>query len=293
MCRQTNRFVISPPSVKTYYELLGLEITADADAIKKAFRREIARYHPDKVIHLGTEFQEMAATRAAELTVAYKTLTNDAQRAQYDASLLSGEPFPNVEGEAPPRPAEPPRKAPLDDPFDTPPTLDDIRTPPPGGGKARFASERADRDVILRRAISARVMGAVEALYGKLETPTVRGFDMAMVPLAKPRFLGTPPPRVLVKVVETADGAAVTEAFAAASKARLHAGKSPVVVLLFARHIAPQTELTKANEANARYRKADGPDEVAVIVVNTADWTCRLPPGCSPAVRKLADQICA
>ena len=59
--------------MKTHYEILGLESSADADAIKKAFRREIARYHPDKVIHLGAEFQEMAATRAAELTVAGDT----------------------------------------------------------------------------------------------------------------------------------------------------------------------------------------------------------------------------
>ena len=279
--------------MKTHYEVLGLEPAADADAIKKAFRREIARYHPDKVIHLGTEFQEMAATRAAELTVAYKTLSDGTQRAQYDASLLSGVPPPHGDGEPPPRPSEPPRTARADDPFDTPPTLDDLRTPPPGGGKARFASERADRDVILRRAIGGRVLGAVEALYGKLDTPTVRGFDMALVPLAKPRFIGSPPPRVLVKVVETADAAAVTEAFAGASKAKLHTGKSPVVVLLFARQIAPQNELTRANEANARHRKADGPDELAVIVVSTADWTCRLPPGCSQAVRKLADQICA
>ncbi len=36
-------------AVKTHYELLGVDPTADADAIKKAFRREIARYHPDKV----------------------------------------------------------------------------------------------------------------------------------------------------------------------------------------------------------------------------------------------------
>lgn len=294
MCRQTNRFVISPRPVKTHYELLGLEITADADAIKKAFRREIARYHPDKVIHLGTEFQEMAATRAAELTVAYKTLSDQALRSQYDASLSSGLPHHAAAEPPPVRPAAaPPRPSTVDDPFDTPPTLDDIGSPPPVAGKARFASERADRDVILRRAIGGRVMTAVEALYGKLETPAVRGFDIALVPTAKPRFMGTPPPRVLVKVVETADAAAVTEAFAAASKARLHVGKSPVVVLLFARHIAPQHELTKANEANARHRKADGPDELAVLVVNTGDWTCFLPPGCSTVVRKLAAQICS
>jgi hypothetical protein len=135
-------------------------------------------------------------------------------------------------------------------------------------------------------------MATVEGLYGKLTTPAVRGFDLAMVPLAKPRFMGTMPPRVLVRVVDSANTATVTEAYAGASKANVHAGKSPVVVLLFARNIAPQDELTKANETNAR-RKGDGPDEVAVIVVNTADWSCRLPPGCSPAVRKLADQVCA
>ena len=30
-----------------------------------------------------------------------------------------------------------------------------------------------------------------------------------------------------------------------------------------------------------------------VVVVDVADWSCRLPPNPSPAVRKLADPICA
>jgi hypothetical protein len=273
--------------VKTHYELLGLEPTADADAIKKAFRREIARYHPDKVIHLGAEFQEMAATRAAELTVAYKTLTDPSLRQEYDAAVAAGAPPPHAPQTPRPAPREdapPPEQAPVPE----------YKTPPPTGGRGRFASERADRDVILKRAISGRVLGIVEGLYGKLETPTVRGFDAAMVPIAKPRFLGAPPPRVLVKVVGTADGAAVKEAYNAASRARLHTGKSPIVVLLFARSIAPQTEISKANEANLRQRKApDGPDEVSVVIVDTADWSCRLPPNCSPAVHKLTDQICS
>ena len=110
----------------------------------------------------------------------------------------------------------------------------------------------------------------------------MRGFDLAMVPMAKPRFLGAPPPRVLVKVVDLADGAAITEACNAASRARVHAGKSPVVVLLFSRRIAPQTSCRRRNDANARQRKApDAPEEVAVVVVDTADWSCRLPPNCS------------
>ena len=33
--------------VKTHYELLGLEPSADADAIKKAFRRLARELHPD------------------------------------------------------------------------------------------------------------------------------------------------------------------------------------------------------------------------------------------------------
>lgn len=273
--------------MKTHYELLSLESSADADAIKKAFRREIARYHPDKVIHLGAEFQEMAATRAAELTVAYKTLSDPALRAEYDAGLTAGVPPPYV----PPPPAreEPAAKVAAE------PQVEDIHTPPPpAGNKARFASERADRDLILRRAIAARVQSTVEALYGKLETPMVRGFDLAMVPVAKPRFMGAPPPRVLVKIVDTADAAAITESWTGASRAKLHSGKSPVIVLLFARHIASQRELSKANDTVSRGRKAAGaPDELAVVVVDVADWSCRLPPGVSTAVRKLADQICA
>lgn len=272
--------------MKTHYELLGLEPTADADAIKKAFRREIARYHPDKVIHLGVEFQEMAATRAAELTVAYKTLTDQALRAEYDASLAAGLPPPHSPLPAPAPPA------PAADAFRRP-TIEDI-TPPPPGSKARFASERADRDVILRRAIAARVHSAVETLYGEVETPTVRDFDLVMVPLAKPRLLGTPPPRVFVKVVNFANGAAVTDTFNSAGRARLHAGKSPLVVLVFSRRIADQQELSKAWQATARQRRApDGPAAVDVIVVDVADWSCRLPPNCSAAARKLADQICA
>lgn len=277
--------------MKTHYQILGLEPTADADAIKKAFRREIARYHPDKVVHLGGEFQEMAATRAAELTVAYKTLTDPALRAEYDASVAAGLPMPHMPAPPPaPTPAEPDAPSPF-----KPPTIDEIRTPlPPRGSPGRFAEERADRDVILRRAIAARVHATVEVLYGKVETPTVRGFDLAMVPVAKARFLGTPPPRVLVKVVGLADAAAITDAWNTASRARVHVGKSPVVVLLFSRLIAPANELSKGWDTAARQRKApDSPEELTVMVVDVADWSCRLPSNPSAAARKLAAQICA
>ena len=274
--------------MKTHYELLGLEPSADADAIKKAFRREIARYHPDKVIHLGAEFQQMAATRAAELTVAYKTLTDPVLREEYDATISTGDAAPAA---AAPRPAA---REEFQPPSAPPPEFDRDTPPPPPGNKGRFAAERADRDMILKRAIANRVLTIVEALHGKCDTPSARGFDLAIVPQAKPRFLGAAPPRVLIKVVEIADAEAVTESFTAALRSRIHLGKSPVVVLLFSRQFASQQDITKANDANARQRKAaDAPHEVAVVLVDIADWSCRLPPNCSPAVHKLTDQICA
>ncbi len=275
--------------MKTHYELLGLEPTADADTIKKAFRREIARYHPDKVVHLGAEFQDMAATRAAELTVAYKTLTDAALRAEYDANLNAA-PAPV----APPPAAAPQHEPARAEPGFRPPTIDEIKTPAPGGNPARFASERADRDNILRRAIGARVRATVEELYGTVDTPSVRGFDLAMIPVAKPRFLGSAPPRVLVKVVDLADSAAIAEAWNAAGRARVHAGKSPVIVLVFSTRVADQQELSRGWDGVARQRKApEAPDDLTVVVVNVADWSCRLPPNTSTAVQKLADKICA
>ena len=32
---------------KTYYDILGVEKTADADTIKKAYRKLVRKYHPD------------------------------------------------------------------------------------------------------------------------------------------------------------------------------------------------------------------------------------------------------
>ncbi len=271
--------------MRTHYELLSVEPTADADTIKKAFRREIARYHPDKVIHLGAEFQEMAATRAAELTVAYKTLSDSALRAEYDGHLADPGSPPVYQ----PPPAEAVAREAAEPIRETP----DEPAPAAPAGRRMFETERAGRDVIVTRAITARVRGVVESLFGTVQLPTVRGFDTAIVPTAKPRFLGSHPPRVLIKVTETVDGAAVTEGWNAAARARVHAGKSPVVVLLFGRRLAARGELLKAMEAAGRQRPvADGPAETVIVAVATADWSYLMLDGASAPVRNLVGKIC-
>lgn len=273
---------------------MSIAHNADADTIKKAFRREIARYHPDKVIHLGPEFQEMAATRAAELTVAYKTLSDPVLREQYDAGVPGFEPAPGPAPATGPAPEAPrPAPAPAVDPGYVKPPVESDSAPPPPANQQLFESERAGRDVIVRRAITARVRGIVESLFGPVEQPVVRGFDAALVPVAKPRFMGTHPPRVLVRVSEVADAAAVNEAWTAAARTHVHAGKSPVVVLLCGRHLAPPRELLKAIATASRQRQAaDGPHELVLVAVNIGDWTCHASEDLSPAVRNLIDRIC-
>jgi hypothetical protein len=264
--------------------LLSVAPTADADTIKKAFRREIARYHPDKVIHLGPEFQEMAATRAAELTVAYKTLSDPVLRERYDAGFGGYEPGTGSASEAP--------AAAVPTEGHVRPPVEPDSAPPPPPGKRWFESERAGRDVIVRRAITGRVRAIVESLFGAIDLPVVRGFDAALVPVARPRFLGSPPPRVLLRVTEVADAAAISEAWTAASRSRVHVGKSPVVVLLCGQHLAPQRELQTALEKARQRPVSDGPHELVVVVVNISDWTCHTQDELPATVSKLIDRIC-
>jgi DnaJ-domain-containing protein 1 len=56
------------------YAVLGLRPGATKDEIRAAYRNLIAKYHPDKVAHLGIEFQEIAKTKALELNRAYEIL---------------------------------------------------------------------------------------------------------------------------------------------------------------------------------------------------------------------------
>jgi len=56
------------------YAILEVDQNASPEEIKKAYRRLVSKYHPDKVAHLGDEFKEMAEKRFKEIQQAYQVL---------------------------------------------------------------------------------------------------------------------------------------------------------------------------------------------------------------------------
>ena len=64
---------------RDYYEVLGVGKNANADEIKKAYRKAAIKYHPDK--NPGDKEAEEKFKEAAE---AYDVLSNPDKRARYD-----------------------------------------------------------------------------------------------------------------------------------------------------------------------------------------------------------------
>ena len=56
------------------YSTLGIPKDATREEIKAAYRELAAKYHPDKVQHLGREFRELAEKRFKEIQQAYEIL---------------------------------------------------------------------------------------------------------------------------------------------------------------------------------------------------------------------------
>ena len=67
------------PTTRDYYEILGVERTADGEEIKRAYRRLAMKYHPDR--NPGDAEAEAAFKECAE---AYEILSDDAKRQRYD-----------------------------------------------------------------------------------------------------------------------------------------------------------------------------------------------------------------
>jgi DnaJ-class molecular chaperone len=66
---------------KTYYQILQVDVDADADIISTVHRRLAQRFHPD------LDSSPEASRRMLEINQAYDVLKNPEQRARYDADL--------------------------------------------------------------------------------------------------------------------------------------------------------------------------------------------------------------
>lgn len=64
---------------RDYYEVLGVERTADDNAIKKAYRKLAKQYHPDT-----NKGNPQAEEKFKEATEAYAVLSDPQKRKQYD-----------------------------------------------------------------------------------------------------------------------------------------------------------------------------------------------------------------
>jgi curved DNA-binding protein CbpA len=266
----------------SYYELLGVPATASPDEIKSAFRREIARYHPDKLQHLGDEFQSIAAIRSAELTEAYKTLTDGTKRANYDARFQSAveQPPPSSAASAyagTAAAAALPQWTPNDAIPDSPSPLE-----------SPTAVVRTGVSNLVKKAAMMRFREALHAEFGSCEEGAVSGFDIVCAP-AKSKFWRAQPPRLYVRFVQYVDSATVTEAREMAGRAAHRDGREMCVFLL-APHVAPASELSTAITRETR-RSRTGGVTLAIVPINTRSWSAPLPTAAPAAVRSLIARL--
>jgi curved DNA-binding protein CbpA len=265
--------------LKTYYELLAVAPDVSADEIKRAFRREIAKYHPDKVQHLGKEFQDIAAEKAAALTQAYKTLTDSARRAEYDEILAAGGvPAGVATAPAPAAAAVSPEPA-----FERPPT-----SPPPPPRRAQFETERQGIDDLMRRATLVRFQNALKGEFGSYDQVSLDGFEVAVLPTPKFWSLRLPP-RVLGKFVPLVDGKAVAEAWMQAAKMKKDSQRD-LCVFLLGPALASATELAVAiGEQRKRPMPAGG--KLVLVPVSSKDWSAHVPTDAPDVCKSLLSRL--
>jgi hypothetical protein len=268
-------------TVKSYYELLEVPADASAAEVKSAFRREIAKYHPDKVQHLGQEFQEIAATKAAELTQAYKALSDPTSRLEYDALLAEGGHPASV---APAPSASPVAPRPV-----TPPSSPHLKSPPsemPRG--PQFEADRQGVSDLMRRATMARFQAAIAGEFGSYQEVGLPGFEIAALPAARFWSLRLPP-RVLGKFVALVDGNAVADAWTLAAKMKKDVQRD-LCVFLMGPALASPTELAVAIAAQ-RKKPLNVGGKLVLIPVSTRDWSAHIPTDAPDVCRSLLTRL--
>jgi len=65
------------PNTEADYKILEIEASASDEELKKAYRRMAMKYHPDKVSHLGDDFQKAANEKFQRVNQAYENIKKE------------------------------------------------------------------------------------------------------------------------------------------------------------------------------------------------------------------------
>ena len=207
----------------------------------------------------------MAADRAAELTEAYRILSDEGRRGEYDRARGAAAPgMAAPSGTQRPVDASPPAP-----PGHVPPRPEPEPERPP---VQQFQKERASRDEFVRKATISRLRHAVEAVDSGYDEQQVHGFDVAWVPRSK-LFMRGKGPRLLGRFVACVDRDAVVEAWTQAGKAGGSSGEE-VCVLLMGSAVAPAGELALAI---AEQRRRQRGTKLTLIPVDARNWDAHMP----------------
>jgi hypothetical protein len=82
-----------------HYQILNVARGASLNEIKKAFRQEIATYHPDRYVRASADEKQYARARSQRLNEAFRVLRDTKLREHYDVSMTgtpAGTPRPSV-----------------------------------------------------------------------------------------------------------------------------------------------------------------------------------------------------
>ena len=267
--------------------MLDVQPTASMDEIKRAFRCEIAKYHPDKVQHLGSDFQEIAAIKAAELTQAYKTLTDETLRAEYNAQVENGGAPADVRhAPAPSPPATEPPERPTQAAH--PAASEPAPVQPQPGMSSVFSQDRAGASDLVRKATVMRFRQALACEFGSYEESPLQGFEITCIP--KPPFWKMKlPARVLGRFAEQIDAATVAETWAMASRMKPDKQRD-LCVFLMAPRLAAARDLA-AVIAEQRRKPMPAGGKLIIVPVSTVNWAAHVPTDAPPVVKSLLTRL--
>ena len=64
-------------NTESAYKILEVDAKASDEEVKKAYRKMAIKFHPDKVAHLGDEFQVSAKEKFQKVNEAFETIKKE------------------------------------------------------------------------------------------------------------------------------------------------------------------------------------------------------------------------